>query len=71
MAVERPMVENLETTYREHPGRLAHEAGFEAVENALRDQVDVSLHVNGRLIATRVDPETVHRIMALLTGLER
>ena len=51
----------------------ARRVGVEAVADALPDPppppVEIALYVNGRLVNTKTDSDTVMRIMALLTGL--
>ena len=57
--------------------RRAHRLGIEAIEEAMRSEqapapshpVEIALYVNGRLINTKTDSDTVFRIMAILTGL--
>lgn len=56
----------------EQPTR-ARRVGVEALEQVLHgeatDAVDISLYVKGRMIATTTNAATVHRIMAILSGL--
>lgn len=52
----------------------ARRVGVEAVNEALHEPpqphpVEIALYVNGRLVNTKTDSETVMRIMAILTGL--
>lgn len=55
----------------------ARRVGVEAVNDALYEPpqppqphpVEIALYVNGRLVNTKTDSETVMRIMAILTGL--
>lgn len=50
----------------------AHRVGVEALEHELREPsppVEIALYVNGRLVNTKTDSDTVMRIMAILTGL--
>jgi len=55
---------------RERAARAAAEGIERALFNEASDKVEVALYVNGRMIQTRSDAATVHRIMAILTGLE-
>lgn len=48
----------------------------ESVERALREPpaakpIEIALYVNGRLVNTKTDSETVFRILGILTGLEQ
>lgn len=49
--------------------------GLEAVERAMREPqappIEVALYVNGRLVTTKTDSETVFRVLGILTGLDR
>lgn len=54
--------------------RRAHQLGVEAVADEFADlrpppPVEIALYVNGRLVNTKTDSDTVMKIMALLTGL--
>jgi hypothetical protein len=61
--------------FQRHQSRMAAQVGVEAVERQLfgnkvePDAVDISLWVNGRELRMRTMPATVHRIIAILTGL--
>lgn len=60
-------------------GELSAESrvrGVEAIERAMREPptappVEIALYVNGRLVTTKTDSETVFRVLAILTGLDR
>lgn len=72
---ELPKVGDLDTEIRQHQNRMARNVGTEAIERAMREPappaVEVALYVNGRLVTTKTDSETVFRVLAILTGLDR
>lgn len=63
---ELPKVAELDIPYtaEERAARIA----TQSVERAILNTVEISLWVRGREIRTVVDDETLHRIMAILTG---
>lgn len=59
---------HLPTVELDIPEDAAARAGAQAVEQAILGSVEISLWVRGRELRTVVDRETLHRIMAILTG---
>jgi hypothetical protein len=74
---EHPRGTPLGPPFLEPDGGPPHEprrAGIEAIErelfNETTDVVEIALYINGRLIHTKTNRETVARVMALLTGTD-
>jgi hypothetical protein len=64
------MTEDRELGDRQRAAQAATEGIERALFSEATGKVEIALYVNGRMIHMNTEAATVHRIMAILTGLE-